>query len=202
MIDNRDIVRRFISPSYVAMTGGDGDKPDTFWYTELIDREGNGSARFKLLRTFEHTSREQFDEQMDTIVQLCERNNVRAMTRLSARSRKQIAVQMMRRVTMEFTDGHYEVFGRIYASVLGTTAIHERKFWLWDIDERSSDADLLATNLAVLGKLVAIIPSRKGCHLITPGFHVTGQVLEQKEALGVTIHKDNPTNLYIPDGAK
>ncbi|MEY4507976.1 MAG: hypothetical protein RLZZ450_98 [Pseudomonadota bacterium] len=69
-IDNRDIVRRFI----------DADEDgDTFWYTELLDLTTNGSSRFKMLRSFEHNNRAEFDEQCDTIALLCERNNVRAL---------------------------------------------------------------------------------------------------------------------------
>jgi hypothetical protein len=48
------------------------------------------------------------------------------------------------------------------------------------------------------GHLVAVIPSRKGLHFITRPH----KAFENSQSINsIEIHKDNPTNLYIPEGA-
>ncbi len=195
MIDNRDIIRRFIDDK------ADGD---TFWYTELLDRRNNGASRFKMLRTFEHNSRLHFDEQMDTIAKLCEDNQVRAYTRLTPRSRRLVASHMLKRVAMEFADQHFEVMGRIYPSVVGSTNIKERRLWLFDVDQPDNPyTGEFVERLAAAGKLKTTIPSRKGYHIITAPFNIMDAAILPPGALAyASLHRDNPTNLYIPESAK
>ncbi len=196
MINNADIVRRYIDA---------GGTDDLFWYTELLDRNGNGSARFKMLRTFEHISREQFDEQMPTIIDLCEKNGVRAYTRLSPRSRKRVAAEMLKRVTQEFIDGHYALMGRIYASVVGTTHVRNRQLWLFDVDEPLVHATRLGHHMqrmAACGALVGTVPSRKGYHIMAHPFDINRVLGCEDWKVAMSLHKDNPTNLYIPESAK
>ncbi len=154
-----------------------------------------------MLRTFEHNDREQFDEQMDTIALLCERNNVRAYTRLSPRSRRQVGFQVLKQVVQSITDGHFDALWHVYGSACGSCCIHDRKLWLWDVDEPSDEAEDLCVFLSQMGKFRARIPSRKGYHIITPGFDVR-DLQDRLRALNISIHKDNPTNLYIPESAK
>lgn len=190
-IDNRDIVRRFI----------DADEDgDTFWYTELLDRTTNGSSRFKMLRSFEHNNRTEFDKQCDTIALLCERNNVRAYTRLTPRSRKQVAKQVLTHVVQRVLDEHYDALWHVYGSACGKTPLHGRKMWLWDVDEPTGRSEDLCLKMSELGVFRARIPSRQGYHIITPGFDV--RKLSEFDITGIFLHKDNPTNLYIPDAAK
>jgi hypothetical protein len=192
-VDNREAVSLFIDERY------DGD---TFWYTELLDRTTNGSSRFKMLRSFEHNDRAEFLSQCDTIAELCERNGVRAYTRLSPRSRKQVAHHLLRAITDQVLDGHYDALWHMYGSACGKTSIHGRKVWLVDID-REEDGTLpkeykdIRFQLEFTKNFLAWIPSKNGGHLICKP-HDPRQLTLGRAAL----HKNNPTNLYIPESAR
>lgn len=196
MIDNRELVAQYIDVDY------DGD---TFWYTELLDRTNNGSSRFKMLRSFEHQDRATFLEQCDTIAQLCERNNVRAYTRLTPRSRKAVAGRLLTQVTQQYIDGHYDALWHAYGSACGKSSIHARKLWLFDIDKPVRIGDLsiqynLIAALQSFPEYRGAIPSRNGQHLITTGFDPRRLPADWER--GASLHKDNPTNLYIPKDAR
>jgi hypothetical protein len=66
--------------------------------------------------------------------------------------------------------------------------------WLWDVDypQRTLHTD----KLQALPELVAVVPSRKGRHLLTRPFNRASYDLDT-----IVLHKDNPTNLYIPESA-
>jgi hypothetical protein len=66
------------------------------------------------------------------------------------------------------------------------------------VDEPGPEAETFAACLHEAGHLRARIPSRKGYHLITWAFDMRTVSVPN----GVSLHKDNPTNLYIPDGAE
>lgn len=191
-IDNSELVAPFLDETY---------DNDTFWYTELLDRSKNGSSRFKILRSFEHNDRAQLLEQMPTIRQLCDRNNARAYIRLSPRSRKQVAKHMLTQVVEQVLEEHYDALYHAYNSSKGKSCIHERKLWLFDVDGIGHAT--LADRLRELGRIRAIIPSRNGYHIITSGFDL--RELGGPIAMAVlgheVLHRDNPTNLYIPEGA-
>lgn len=193
MIDNREVIASFIDETY------DGD---TFWYTELLDRTTNGSSRFKMLRSFEHIDRATFLSQCDTIAQLCENNNVRAYTRLSPRSRKTVAGHLLTQITSQYIDGHYDAFWHAYGSACGKTSIHGRKLWLIDIDAVDGvypwqEHSRIKFQLEMTKNFRAWIPSRNGGHLICNAMDPRQLTLGSAQ-----IHKDNPTNLYIPEGAR
>lgn len=72
------------------------------------------------------------------------------------------------------------------------------KYWLFDVDDKEHPAlGDLREALATRGVLRGEIPSKKGVHLIAEPFDTRGIVVPAD----IAIHKDNPTNLYIPDGA-
>jgi hypothetical protein len=195
-IDNSELVADFIDED------ADGD---TFWYTELYDRSLKGSSRFKLLRTFEHNSKAHFLERLPTIKTLCDQTGTRAYTRLAPRSRKKVAHELVAHLFKTVVmDKVYGQSGRAYASVCGKHPIHDRKLWLFDCDNSDGNGDpeaaLLAQRLEGLlrerAAFVGKVPTKNGLHLVCKPHHVS------YSHVGVELHKDNPTNLYIPDGAR
>lgn len=195
MVDNTELIAQYID---------DKDDGDTFWYTELLDRRTNGLSRFKLLRNFEHNSRLHFLQRVDTIRLLCEQTGLRAYTRLSPRSRKKVGHELIAHLFKTVVmDKVYGQAGRAYASTCGKHPIHDRKLWLFDVDikpgfERSAALEMeqvehyLSENSALVGK----IPTKNGWHLIARPHHVN------YSHDGIELHKDNPTVLYIPAGAR
>lgn len=194
MIDNSQLVRGFVP------TEDDGD---SFIYTELLDRsKGKGNNVNRLIKTFYHRSREEFDEQMPAIKELCDWGKVRAYTRLGTRSFEKVSKVFVQLVVDAALSGNHQSQKRMYSRALGTVT-PVKKVWLLDVDELTEQTKQLGIQLLMDSHLLATIPSRKGCHYIirpfdertytgSRGWNVFGDV---------QLHKDNPTNLYIPDGA-
>lgn len=194
MLDNSLLIRTFIPETF------DGD---TFLYTEMLDRaKGKGNNSHRLVKTFYHRSREEFDEQMPTIRTLCDLTSTRAYTRLAPRSFRKVSHAFVRLVMdAALTDNHAGQKS-MYNRALGTVTPNE-KLWLFDVDEKTELTEGLVKDLTRDGYLRARIPSRKGEHLITVPFDSRGYIGGHGWGLWgeVALHKDNPTNLYIPDTA-
>lgn len=188
MIDNTEHILKFCP---------DKDDGDTFIYTEMLDRskrKGNNGVR--LLKTFYHRSKEEFLEQIPTIKYLCDLSKVRAYTRLAPRSYKKVGETFTRLVVDASLTSNWSGMKSLYNRACGTTKPLE-KLWLFDVDLINEYTVEFGKILARDGLLIETIPSRKGLHYIVKPHHI-------KESLPavISLHKDNPTNLYIPDDAE
>src|SRR5882672_6241463 len=196
-IDNSDLIIGF------CPAAADGD---TFIYTEMLDRmkrKGNNGVR--LLRTFYHRSAEEFREQWPTIKQLCDLSKVRACTRLAPRSYAKVGATFTRMVVEASLTANWAGMKSLYNRACGTTSPNE-KLWLLDVDAINDRSERLATLLADRGRLRARIPSRRGEHLISVPFDTRAYGFVDTDGQlpifgAVQLHRDNPTNLYIPEGA-
>lgn len=188
MLDNRDLIRWFVPGTF------DGD---SFIYTELLNRDRKSwNNKGRLVRTFYHRSREEFDAQMPDIVAWCDYTKARAYTRLSTRSFKRVGHKYVTHLIEQVLAENWEGMRHGYSHACGISS-PVKKLWLWDVDDL---AKLVKTQqrLAELGKYVSTIPSKKGAHVISDPFDVR---LAPEIPVEVQLHKDNPTNLYIPEDA-
>jgi hypothetical protein len=185
-LDNSETVVRFCPET---------DDGDTFIYTEMLDRsKAKGNNGHRLVKTFYHRSVEEFRSQMPVIRQLCDLAGVRACTRLSPRSYARVGRQFVRMVVEAGLTDNWAGMKSLYNRACGTTTPNQ-KLWLFDVDVIDRVTADFGDNLMDRGVLVATIPSKKGLHYVTRP-HEYGVFPP-----GVSLHKDNPTNLYIPDGA-
>lgn len=208
-LDNSAMIAQYV-PEY--------DDGDTFIYTEMLDRsKTKGNNGFRLLKTFYHRSRVEFLEQLPTIKSICEYSKVRACTRLSPRSFAKVGQVFSRLVLDAALSSNWSGMKTLYNKALGnSTPIH--KVWIWDIDkinEKTQDFwEFLTRVLDGHGQNVYLgtLPSKKGLHHLTRPFDARLASEYMRTTLGIegglmpngdviSLHKDNPTNLYIPDGA-
>lgn len=211
-IDNSMLIMPFVP---------DEDDGEHFIYTEMLDRSqrsGNNSAR--LLKTFYHRSKQEFRDQLPLIKQICEMGSVRACTRLSTRSWTKVG-QLFTKLTVEAAiDGDFMKMKSLYNKALGNSA-PTRKLWIWDIDQVNEKTMLFRDFLQKVHMaltppqetvFLATIPSKSGLHYITRPFDVRIASDYMRIGLGIegglmpngdmiSLHKDTPTNLYIPDSA-
>lgn len=182
------------------------DDGDSFIYTELLDRgkqKGNNSAR--LLKTFYHRSQEHFWERWPDIKELCDKNKIRAYTRLAKRSFEKTAQEHARMVLDALITKNHMGAKTLYSRALGKTPASE-KIWIFDVDVINEGTTRFGQRIEDQDWLLARIPSKKGVHYISKPFDQ--RVIEEwyRELLltssEISLHKDNPTNLYIPDGAE
>lgn len=187
MLDNSELVAKFCPVA---------DDGDTFIYTEMLDRgQRKGNNGNRLLKTFYHRSVTEFWEQLPTIQKLCDLARVRACTRLAPRSYKKVGKEFARLVVETALTENWAGMKSLYNRACGI-ASPIRKLWLWDVDEVNASSLALGEQLRRRGVLIETIPSKKGLHYITGAFDARDLVITE-----VQLHKDNPTNLYIPEGA-
>lgn len=200
MLDNSELIASFCPPR---------DDGDTFIYTEMLDRgkkKGNNGNR--LLKTFYHRSAEEFREQVPVIKKLCDLAGIRACTRLAPKSYERVGITYTKMVVEAALTKNWAGMKSLYNRACGITS-PEKKIWLFDVDIINKWTEAFGDKLKEAGNLLATIPSKKGKHYITKPFDTRLIELYYQE-LGINIspgieeislHKDNPTNLYIPNGA-
>jgi hypothetical protein len=101
-------------------------------------------------------------------------------------------------LAQQIANGQSPNVSRLYSSVVGKYHNEPIKRWIIDIDQKEIDSTMLPTleRIKPIGnKLIDIIPSKNGYHIITSPFDVSEF---SKMFPNIDIHKDNPTNLYIP----
>jgi hypothetical protein len=189
-IDNHETVRLFASLD-----------EGQFIYTELLDRSKatRGNNRVRLLRTFYHSSMLAFDLEWHLIKSLCDSTGCRAYTRLAPRSYEKVG-KLLTQLTVETAmQGHWKDMRHLYARACGRVK-PEKTMWLFDVDAINESTEEFKGHLDDMSLLLAIIPSRKGEHIITKPYWLDGDGYPRVPA-DVQLHKDNPTNLYIPEHA-
>lgn len=198
MLDNSELIIPFVPDHF------DGD---TFIYTELLNRgQRKGNNGHRIVKTFYHRSREEFAEQLPVMKHLCDMTRVRACARLAPRSYKKVGREFTRLVVETALTENWAGMKTLYARACGIVTPNQ-KLWLFDVDAISAGTDEFAKLLEASGVLRGRIPSKKGEHLIAVPFNpepfVGKRVDSGWSAWGeIQLHKDNPTNLYIPDGAE
>lgn len=204
MINNSTIVSQFLPGQPL----GPDSNEDHFLYTELLDRTkrvGNNGVR--IVKTFYHRSLSDFKTHLPQIIHLCDALGVRAYTRLAPRSFKAVG-KLFATSTMEaVVSENWAGMKSLYSSACGKVT-PTRKLWLWDVDKRSVETAQFEIWLRDHQLLKAVVPSKKGCHFISAPFDLRKwRVVQSPAALSLigvpdmSLHKDNATNLYIPDDA-
>jgi len=180
---------------------------DTFVYTEMLDRgKHKGNNGHRLVKTFYHRSVEEFWSQWPTLKALCDLAQVRACTRLAPRSYAKVGALFTRMVVEASLTDNWAGMKSLYNRACGSVGPNE-KLWLFDVDAIDRRSERLVTILTERGVFRARIPSKKGEHIISDPFDMRDIGGASGDGLmpqfgAVQLHKDNPTNLYIPDGAE
>lgn len=179
------------------------DSEDDFYYTQLIQRKKeNPDIRGDwAVKTWTINSFEKFDELTPDIIALAIQFNARATIRLNRRSRRQCALETLAELASNIAKGDYTPPDKVHSSVMGKFHADPVKKWLLDADDIAPDSPIVDDVLYFINqlqpegnKLVSVIPSKSGCHIITTPFNPVsfGKVFPK-----IAIQKDNPTNLYI-----
>lgn len=181
-ISNYEILKHYVPEEF------DGD---TFYYTEILDRSKKaGNNKGRRLRTYYHRDRAEFEAQMPQIIEMCEYFKARAYFRPSSRSFKKVGQAFAKHLIEQVISDNWEGMRYGYSSVCGKTRLS--KVWLFDFDEFGSTA---LSNFLIDKQDGLVIPSKKGYHILTKPFDKRLAAAFNED---VSIHLDNPTNLYIP----
>ena len=214
MVDNFDIIKPLLKFT----------NHQDFYFLQLLLRKKDGNDvpagsdnQRRLVRDYHITSPEMLDELKESIIAHCNESNARAYIRLNKRNYKTIAMAYAEETLKKARKG--EIFGNTYDeinSVIGRFPEGHKgdKTWLVDIDDNGPDSGVVSAVKSIIArcdpkdddnnkKVIAVIPTRSGTHLITKPFNLQKfHQLKKDELSGVdseiAVLHDNPTILYAP----
>lgn len=159
------------------------------------ERDNHQSVR--ILRSYCINSVEQLERKYEEIQLLCETFKARAYIHIQKQNHKDVSLNMMVALAQRLQDGNHQQQS-LFDSVVGQLKTYEKR-WIVDIDEKEISPIMLAHlehNCRPFGdKIIAIIPTKNGHHLITERFDVKTFSEKYPE---IDIQKKNPTLLYLP----
>lgn len=201
------------------------DSEDEFYFIQILQRKkdnpgnihgSNNSSR--LIKAYYIDSLEKLNKQKDEMIQLADLFNARVGINLNRRSYYKTAFNTLVATANLMHNKEFKYLYRTWNTACGVHNGVDDKIWLLDVDflpeqnivdefgvkfndiEMHRNAALVdfinkAQPIVNPNKIIATIPSKSGYHLITSGFDTREFVKVFPE---VSLHKNNPTNLYIP----
>lgn len=182
-------------------------KDDSFYFIQILQRKkdnpelGNNS---RVIKTYYIKSIEHLNFHWEEMIKLAELFNARVSINLNPRSFEKAGFQLMSKVAHQMENKDFNHIYKAYESICGNYHSEMDKRWLIDIDEKSEDVvKLVSEEVAKLQseigdersqnhKILAVLPTMAGFHIITNPFRVD---LFQK-SFKYDLHKNNPTLLY------
>ena len=125
------------------------------------------------------------------IIDLCTLFNARALIRLQPSSYEESALKTLINLAAVIHQKKFNVVKNQYSRAIEVSKVGKPK-WILDVD----DVDLEVDTTLLKDSLIAKIPSKNGYHLITNPFD--SRDFQIKYLKSIEIHRNNPTNLFIP----
>jgi hypothetical protein len=162
------------------------------------ERDNHQSVR--TIKSYCIESLDHLDRRWEEIRELCEMFKARAYIHVQKQNHKDVSLNMLAALAERIRDGVESQKG-LFDSVVGQIKTREKR-WIVDID--TNDPDYLMEVRAIINKycrpegdkVITIVPTKNGNHLITERFDV---IEFAKHFPEVDIQKKNPTLLYLPN---
>lgn len=194
MIDNIDKIIPFLI----------FESEDDFYYLQILQRKKENpelGSNSRVIKNYYITSQQNLLNKYNEIKELCNLFNARASIRLNKRSFEKTAFKTLENIANSMQNREYKFISKSYDRACGVCKNDSNKKWILDFDSFLKQEELkIYTDFINLqepsgDKILSIIPSKNGFHLITKPFNLE---TFKKDFPHIEIHKDNPTNLYIP----
>lgn len=192
-VDNFDLLRGFMTFA----------TPDDFYFIQVLTRPkdsaggSRGNSKNRVIKTYDVSSVEYFDAIAPEIRTLCGIYNARAYMHASPRSRKKVALEMIRQAAEHVSREDYTGFKGMFSCACGLHTYRDgTKTYLVDVDtkdpaEAGRIREIVERAMPEGPKVLLTVPTVSGLHYICRPFDV--RVLE---GTGTDVHKNNPTLLY------
>jgi hypothetical protein len=165
---------------------------------QTTDKANHQSVR--TIKTYCVNSIEYLEKRYDEIIQLCEMFKARAYIHIQKQNHKDVALEMIPQIVKRIQSGQINQ-KHVFDSVVGQLKTYEKR-WIVDIDTKDNK-ELLEVQQWIdhcrphgEDKIVMMIPTKNGVHLITKRFDV---IEFKKRYPQIEIQKKNPTLLYLPN---
>lgn len=175
---------------------------DDFYHLQIIKRKKEHpelGSNSMIVKTYYISSIEYLNKKLEEIIVLCNHHNARACINLNRRSYEKCAYQTLRKVADQILNKDYRSVRKAYESVCGTYSNEPVKKWILDVDYPLTDklvsniSDKIVSIEPIGNKVVAVLPTKNGFHIICTPFNI-----KEANLTLIDIHKDNPTIMYIP----
>lgn len=179
------------------------ESKDDFYYLQILQRKKENpqlGSNSRVIKNYYITSEQYLLDRYDEITTMCCMFNARAMIRLNKRSFEKVGFKCMTNLANTMMNKEYSFLKTSYDRACGLGHNDSEKKWILDIDIINEEFDkkvqLSINNIEPIGnKILGNFKSKNGHHLIVKPFNLEKFRLEYPE---IEVHKDNPTNLYIP----
>lgn len=180
------------------------ESDDDFYYLQIIQRKKENSglgSNSRIIKNYYIGSISYLESKYDEIKDICKLFNARAMLRLNKRSYKKVALSTMVNIANSISNNEYSFIKKSYDRACGVCHNDKNKSWILDFDEavdinNKTEVIDFINSLEPFGNKVLIeLPTKSGIHLITKPFNLSTFSVKYPS---ISVHKDNPINLYIP----
>ena len=167
---------------------------------DQLEGERDNHQSVRTIKTYCIESIEHLESRYDEIIQLCEMFKARAYIHVQKQNHFDVSLSMMVDLAQRIQNGQHNQKG-LFDSVVGQIKTQEKR-WIVDID--TLDASVISSVMLSIGlcnpieddKIITLIPTKNGVHLITKRFDV---MQFKKQFPDIDIQKKNPTLLYLPN---
>lgn len=196
IVDNFELIEGLLNFT------NDGD----FYMLQIMKRgkdqnDGSNSSYVRVIKSYYIKSVEYLEERKEEIIDLCEFFNARACINLNKKNYKQVAMKSLELCASAIAHEEYHAMRTLFESACGKSgACDKDKTWIVDVDTKEvSEIEKIVGCLDQCEpfdceKVVAIIPTVNGYHIITKPFNKNK--FRKIYTENIDIHDNNPTVLY------
>lgn len=190
------------------------ESEDDFYYLQILQRKKENvelGSKSRVIKNYYIKSVQHLLDRYDEIKALCNFFNARAALRLNKRSFEKVGFKSLENFANTMQNREYKHLMKSYDRACGLLNNEKTKKWIIDIDKDEviwieQIINAIQPCEPVGNKILKQLPTKSGIHLITTPFNVMQFKKNFKKELeaykmneiNIDIHKDNPTNLFIP----
>jgi hypothetical protein len=187
-----------------------------FYFIQVLQRrKENPDMRtgVRVINNYYLYNSQDLDRIKERVIEDCKKYNARAYINLNRLNTEKVALYTIKMATEYVIAGDYKSVKNAYSTACGNHHSEKDKKWVIDIDERSMHlryeileiVTRLHTEITKSKyKILAMIPTRTGLHIITNPFNmllfrkeIEERAKHDPEYRDIDIHKNSPTILYI-----
>lgn len=206
----------------------DFDNFDDDWFYQIFilkrkKDDGVLKKNSSLIKSYRVSNLEYLNRKLEEeIIPLCDFFKARAMINVNMKSYRKVAFESLKKLAEEISQEHYKAgLDKLITSACSTTGMVENKSKKWIIDLDSKDEKYKQEIIRIINskdmlrgyndgdndRIIGIIPSKSGYHLVSNPFDINQfleilkieSIYEDNHLTIPEIKKEGLTNLYIPD---
>lgn len=210
MTNNFQVIRDFLENQFSRVSNCEySAKVDAFYNVVLIGRKKDNSLVNGKVKSYTINTIYDLDAYQQEIITICDALKVRAYISVNYKSHKQVTLNAMVEYANDIAHDRFNSSRGIYDSAVAKFVDREKQLWIIDVDkddsyDKSVDdlTDLYIKTIESCKphkKIVTVIPTKSGTHIITHPFDSSDFYLKIGELVKLgsnLIKKNDMTLLY------